>query len=264
MLLLASFPQAAHAAGPVTLLLNGSPLSSDLPPVIEEGVTMVPVRAVLTPLGAEIFWDQATATVTAILNDVRIEASVGSATALVNGQPVPLSRPLENRDGRTFVPVRFFAENMGLAVDWDGATHTVLLYSRAEVPDRGTVGRTGAVVAANAAALIGTGYAWGGTSPDSGFDCSGFVYYQGQLVGMELPRTSWEQYLEGVPVGVEDLAAGDLVFFNTYGEGASHVGIYDGNGGFIHAQSSDVGVVRTSLWNPWWWERYLGARRLFR
>jgi len=264
MLLLASLPQSAYAAGPVSLVLNGRPLPSDLPPVVEEGVTMVPVRAVLTPLGAELTWTQETATVTAVLNDVRIEASVGSATALVNGQAVPLARSLENREGRTFVPVRFFAEQLGFAVEWDGASQTVSLYERAAAPDRGEANRTGALAAANAAASIGAGYAWGGTSPDVGFDCSGFVYYQGQLVGMELPRTSYEQYLEGVPVGLDELAAGDLVFFNTYGEGASHVGVYDGNGGFIHAQSSEVGVVWTAMSNPWWSERYLGARRLFR
>ena len=107
---------------------------------------------------------------------------------------------------------------------------------------------------------LGVPYVWGGTS-FGGVDCSGFVWAVFAKNGIYLPRTADAQYEEGRHVATRDLRAGDLVFFQTYALGASHVGIYIGNGKFVHASSSD-GVRVDQLGEDYYSERYLGARRL--
>jgi len=260
-------PTHAHAESePIQVILDGRVLSFDVPPVIEQSVTMVPVRAVLTPLGATFSWDPVLARVTALLPGTRVEAVVGERTALVNGEPAPLPMPVLNQQGRTLIPLRFFAEELGFAVDWNGDTRTVFLRSgRADTAvSREASRRTGELILSRAVEQVGMGYAWGGTRPETGFDCSGLITYLSDQVGQEVPRTSQELFATGAPVADEDLAPGDLVFFSTYEPGASHVGVYDGDGGFVHAQSPEVGVVRTALSRAYWAERYLGARRVFR
>lgn len=261
-------------ADSVQVVLDGRPLSFDVPPLIEQNVTMVPVRGVLTPLGATFSWNAASQTVTAALSGKEIQAVVGSDKATVNGQSVTLAMPVLNVEGRTMIPLRFFAEQLGLAVEWEGESRTVLLSSgsrvvsrdtgRTETVSREATRRVGEAVVARATQHIGSPYAWGGIQPETGFDCSGFVYYLASQAGLELPRTSQEQFNVGLPVEQADLAPGDLVFFTTYAEGATHVGVYDGAGGFIHSQSPEVGLVRTPMSSDWWAARYLGARRVFR
>ena len=107
----------------------------------------------------------------------------------------------------------------------------------------------------------GVPYVWGGASP-SGFDCSGFVQYVFRQIGVNLPRTADVQYELGRKVLESELQAGDLVFFETYEPGASHDGIYVGDGKFI-AANSGTGVAIVSLDDPYWSSKYLGARRLF-
>jgi LysM repeat protein len=107
---------------------------------------------------------------------------------------------------------------------------------------------------------LGVPYVWGGTS-FGGVDCSGFVWAVFAKNGIYLPRTADAQYEEGRRVSTRDLRAGDLVFFQTYAYGASHVGIYLGNGKFVHASSSD-GVRVDQLTEDYYSSRYLGARRL--
>ncbi len=108
---------------------------------------------------------------------------------------------------------------------------------------------------------IGTPYVWGGTTP-SGFDCSGFMRYVYNQVGISLPRTTAEQYRVGQSVSKSNLQPGDLVFFETYQPGASHSGVYVGNNQFVHASSSN-GVSTSSINDPYYWgPRYLGAKRV--
>ncbi len=113
---------------------------------------------------------------------------------------------------------------------------------------------------ARARSYMGVPYVWGGTTPD-GFDCSGYVQYVYREVGVKLPRTADVQYNEGKRVAWGSEAPGDMVFFETYAPGASHVGIYLGDRQFIHASSS--GCVRvSSLEENYFKEHYLGAKRV--
>jgi cell wall-associated NlpC family hydrolase len=106
---------------------------------------------------------------------------------------------------------------------------------------------------------LGVPYMWGGES-FNGVDCSGFVQAVFHRNGIELPRTADAQYEVGRRVSERGLQPGDLVFFQTYAEGASHVGIYLGSGQFVHASYSN-GVRVDSLSAAYYSSRYLGARR---
>jgi cell wall-associated NlpC family hydrolase len=108
---------------------------------------------------------------------------------------------------------------------------------------------------------LGVTYVFGGTTP-SGLDCSGLVYLVYQELGVQLPRTSRLQYQVGQVVEREDLREGDLVFFNTTGQGVSHVGIYLEDGDFINAASNPGKVMISNLSESYWDKRYLGARRV--
>jgi len=102
-------------------------------------------------------------------------------------------------------------------------------------------------------------YTWGGTSPATGFDCSGFVTYVLRNFGISVSRTSAQQFRDnGVPVSRAELQPGDLVFFARNGVNVNHVGIYIGGDRFIHAQGTGVGVVITPLSSRTWF----GARRV--
>jgi cell wall-associated NlpC family hydrolase len=269
-LALTMLPTAAFAATDIHTLLDGKELTFPVAPVIEQDRTLVPARGLIEALGGTIGWDGPTGTVSAAVGSTTIKAVIGSETAQVNGAAVPLQVPPKIIDGSTLIPLRFFVENLGLTVTWNGETRTIAIdtrHSSDSVVSRdgsGAANRQGAAIVAAATKLIGTPYAWGGTSPDTGFDCSGFVWYLAKQAGVELPRTSEEMFTVGIKVTKDSLLPGDLVFFTTYAPGASHVGIYDGKGGFIQAQSAETGVKVTPLSNPWWVERYLGARRVFR
>lgn len=113
---------------------------------------------------------------------------------------------------------------------------------------------------------IGKPYRWGGTSPRTGFDCSGLVYYAYKdLVKIRIPRTANEMYhlRDARPVDRSELQSGDLVFFRTRGRGtADHVGVYVGNGKFIQSPRTGRDIQITSLSEDYWIRHYVGARRV--
>lgn len=119
---------------------------------------------------------------------------------------------------------------------------------------------TGSKLESTVEPLLGIKYRYGGTTT-KGFDCSGFVRYVYGKLGIDLPRSSREQYKVGQKVAKDELRVGDLVFFNTNGKGVSHVGIYMGDGRFVHSSTSK-GVTYTSMKDKYYSKRYLGARRI--
>jgi cell wall-associated NlpC family hydrolase len=125
------------------------------------------------------------------------------------------------------------------------------------------VAGAGAEVVMQALANVGKPYRWGGSDPAEGFDCSGLVaHVYDDALGMQLPRTSRAMSQRGSQVAKAELAAGDLVFFNTSRRAFSHVGIYIGRGRFVHAPSSGSVVRVERLTNRYWSSRFNGARRL--
>ena len=121
---------------------------------------------------------------------------------------------------------------------------------------------SGAAILAEAKKYLGTPYVFGGASP-SGFDCSGFVYYVLKQLGFSPYRTPADQYKQGTSVSKDQLKPGDIVFFaNTYASGISHVGIYAGNGQFIHSPNSRSTVSYSDLTSGYWANHYYGARRM--
>lgn len=113
---------------------------------------------------------------------------------------------------------------------------------------------------------LGKPYQWGGTSPHTGFDCSGLVWYAYKdLVKFRIPRTANEMYhlRDAAPVKRESLEKGDLVFFRINGRGtADHVGVYLGNGKFIQSPRTGKDIQISALSEDYWQRHYIGARRM--
>lgn len=118
-------------------------------------------------------------------------------------------------------------------------------------------------LAVYALSLSGTPYKYGGSSPETGFDCSGFVgHVFKQSLGKSLPRNTEEISRFGKAQHLERLMPGDLVFYNTLNKDYSHVGIYLGEGKFVHSPSSGKSVTTVNMNEPYWRSRYNGARRI--
>lgn len=114
-----------------------------------------------------------------------------------------------------------------------------------------------------AMSLADAPYQYGGESRSAGFDCSGLVQHvYRNAIGLRLPRTTAEQSRHGRPVAQENLLPGDLVFFNTQNRPHSHVGIFVGEGRFVHAPSTGKGVSISRMDERYWRQRFDGGRRL--
>ena len=121
----------------------------------------------------------------------------------------------------------------------------------------------GSQIAQYALQYVGCPYVYGGSSP-SGFDCSGFTTYVMKHFGYSINRTASSQMDNGTSVSKSQLQPGDLVFFNSGNSSkrATHVGIYTGNGQFVHASTSTTGVIISDLNSSYYSSTYVGARRL--
>ncbi|WP_051294860.1 C40 family peptidase [Maridesulfovibrio bastinii] len=145
---------------------------------------------------------------------------------------------------------------------------------RPELPIKGT-GKTesfssgqlhhkkAAAIVSTARSLIGIPYKWGGNSPKTGFDCSGFAWYVYNKNGINLPRMTSAQISTGKRVKGA-INAGDLIFYKVTKKGKSlHVGIATGEKTFVHSPSSGKSVRESSMNNPYWVKHFISARRIF-
>ncbi|WP_087657497.1 NlpC/P60 family protein [Caballeronia terrestris] len=118
-------------------------------------------------------------------------------------------------------------------------------------------------ISIQAMSLVGVPYRWGGNTPDAGFDCSGLVrYVVDRAASVNLPRTTADMSSRGESIEPDEVAPGDLIFFNTTGRPHSHVGIYVGKLRFVNAPSTGGTVRLDYLTNPYWAKRFDGIRRV--
>jgi|GEM_PF-3133948 len=159
-------PAPASPQG-VRVVVNNRDVYMDVPAVLENGRTLVPLRAIGEALGADVLWDEPTQTVTLVLGGKLVRLTLTKAEATVDGDPILLDVPAQVKDGRTMVPLRFISERLGATIAWDGATNTASITSTVAepppIPEHTVQGRaigagaeTGYLVDAGGAA-----WAWG-------------------------------------------------------------------------------------------------------
>lgn len=120
---------AAVLSNSVSVVIDGTRLSLEQPPLLANGRTLVPLRGIFEALGAEVQWTAATRTVTAVKGDTTVSLRIGQSTAAINGQSVRLDAPAVVAGGHTMVPLRFVSEALGANVQWDARTSTVTIRS---------------------------------------------------------------------------------------------------------------------------------------
>lgn len=200
------------------------------------------------------------------LNEGWYKVIYGSKIGYIRSDYVELTEiPYENKDSAK--SPKFFRGGKSTGVAPSAAALNGTSSSASGTPVyTGSVGPmvsvSGSLVLTEAKKYLGTRYLSGGASPN-GFDCSGFVYYVLKQVGYSPYRTPVDQYRMGTYVDKANLRVGDIVFFaGTAGGGISHVGIYAGNGQFIHAPNSRSTVSYSDLTSGYWANHYYGARRM--
>jgi hypothetical protein len=132
MLLSASSLAQAVVVDPITVLVNGQPLELDVPPLIEDGRTLAPVRAIAESLGAVVDWDPVARRVEIVFNEDVVTLIIDSTDAYMNGQLKKLDVPARIVDGRTLIPARFISESLHAEVDWDAVSRTVIITTYAD------------------------------------------------------------------------------------------------------------------------------------
>jgi cell wall-associated NlpC family hydrolase len=191
----------------------------------------------------------------AIVSSFGVAGACASAPAVVRPEAFPRARPLPNAT----------SETNGAASPDAPLPPRVAPASTLASPAAATSALSAAVLE-TALGLLGTKYRYGGETPDTGFDCSGFVSYVLHQHSIDIPRTVAEQFGVGQPVAQDQIQPGDLVFFTTTGPGATHVGIVLNTGtrwDFVHAPA-DGSTVRIERFDTGYWQqRWIGARRVF-
>lgn len=194
-------------------------------------------------------------------------ALAGCATNTTKNQYAQLSSTHELRDDYLS---RTQADPLGAYIndeDNDGIDDDTkdILFATSSRSSPQSVASPGAsrAFASTALNFLGIKYRYGGSTPKSGFDCSGLVNYAAEKsLGLKLPRSSAELAREGEAISRSELRKGDLVFFNTLGRRYSHVGIYLGDHKFVHAPHRGSVVRIEDMNETYWQKRYTGARRL--
>lgn len=267
--------------GSKEVIKNGAPGSMDVAPVITDGRTMVPLRFVSEQLGATVEWD-------AVSNSALIATKKSYTAYIVKAGDTLWQVALKcgvNLDELLGVnpglnPDKLMIDqqvNLPLASVQEPNTSSVAEESQnqdnstdteAQEVSRGGDREISLSSSADefieyAKEFIGAPYAYGGIAPE-GFDCSGFTQYVSANFGGYLPHSSREQYNYGISVKKADLKPGDLVFFGASdGSGTiGHVGIYVGEGKFIHAPQANGSVKISNLSNVYFYKNYYGAKRM--
>lgn len=202
------------------------------------------------------------------INDGWYKVIYGDRVCYIRSDYLQLTEvPYENRSSSN--SPKFFkgGKSTGVAVSAAALNGTTGSSSDKETTSSGTGSQdtgsvSGSQIVKTAKKYLGTPYKWGGTTP-SGFDCSGFVYYVLRSNGIKASRTIATMYKQGTPVKKSELQPGDIVFFQgTYKSGLSHVGIYVGDGKFIHSPHSGEVVSYANLYSDYYVKHYYGACRM--
>lgn len=127
LIIMSCFMPAIAAEKPITVTYNGEQIVFDQPPIIENGRTLVPLRAIFEKLGADVNWNDETKTITAKKGNDTVTLVIDSSTANCNGKTVNLDVPARIVNSRTLVPVRFIADSFGVSVDWNEENRCVVL-----------------------------------------------------------------------------------------------------------------------------------------
>lgn len=136
----------------------------------------------------------------------------------------------------------------------------VFLSGCASTPDNAAHSGSSHKALTIASKMVGKPYHYGGTTP-RGFDCSGLIYYSYRKAGIQVPRTTREQYHHADRIAIPDIQPGDLLFFKLNSRSISHVAIYAGQGRIIHAPSSGKQVSYAELDSAWWRKHLAAAGR---
>ncbi len=257
--------------GSTEVVKNGVPSSMDVAPVIADGRTMVPLRFVSKQFGAVVNWNVSNNSVSIITAKTNTVYTVKTGDTLwrialtygVSIEDLLKINPELNPD-KLMIDQQLNLPLASTANEPDSS----LAEEENPVISRGG-GRT---ISLNCTAdefveyaeeYLGIPYAYGGATPD-GFDCSGFTQYVAANFGGHLPHSSSEQYNYGISIEKENLLTGDLVFFEASDESKmiGHVGIYIGEGKFIHAPQAGGYVEISNLSNVYFDKYYYGAIRM--
>lgn len=199
------------------------------------------------------------------LNNGWYKVIYGSSICYIRSDFLELTEiPYENQDSANSPKFYRLGKSTGITPSAAALNGSSASTGSSSSTSSSTGSATGAQIVAEAQKYLGYRYVYGGASPSTGFDCSGFVYYVLKQVGYSPYRTPADQYKQGTYVSKANLQPGDIVFFAGTGStnAISHVGIYVGNGQIIHSPNSRSTVSYADITSGYWANHYYGARRM--